>query len=426
MEGSEKAIFPAAEREVSHGGGDTDVDSDVTGGGFVTEAAGGDSAGGEDTSGVAVGASGDHGDGFVKIAGADEREHRAEDFGAAEFAIEGGIIEDGGIEEVATAGIGGASVEDCDCAFGDTAIDTGFDAGFALGGDDGPHLGGGVEAGSGLDGGGGLGDGVAERDVGIADGDGHGDGETALAGATESAVADDFGGHGEVGIRHDDNVVFGATLALNTFSIGGGASVDGARGGCGSNETDGADVGVIDDGIGDVTSAVDEVADAGRESGLVDEFEDPLHGEWDAFARFDDEGVAASDGVGEEPERDHAGEVEGGDCGDDTEGLADHDFVDAGGDIFEVVALHESGDAAGDFDVFDTSGEFGGGFGEGFAVFLHEDAGDGIGVFEEEGAETKKILDAFLGRGAAPGGEGGGRGLDDGCGVGGGAGWEVG
>ena len=92
------------------------------------------------------------------------------------------------------------------------------------------------------------------------------------------------------------------------------------------------------------------------------------HGERDALGRLEDEGVAAGNGVGQKPERDHRGEIEGNDGGDDAERLADHHFVDAGSDVFEVVALHHHGDAAGDFDVFDGAAEFGFGFAEGFAI----------------------------------------------------------
>src|SRR5580698_2381644 len=38
MHDSEEAVFPAAEREIGHGCGDADVDADISGRSFVTEA----------------------------------------------------------------------------------------------------------------------------------------------------------------------------------------------------------------------------------------------------------------------------------------------------------------------------------------------------------------------------------------------------
>ena len=51
-----------------------------------------------------------------------------------------------------------------------------------------------------------------------------------------------------------------------------------------------------------------------------------------------------------------AGKVERRDDGAHAERLADHHFVDAGGDVFGVVALHQDRGAAGDLDVLDRRG----------------------------------------------------------------------
>src|SRR5438876_3217636 len=40
----EETVFPAAEREIGHGRGDSDVDADVSGGRFIAEAAHGSAA----------------------------------------------------------------------------------------------------------------------------------------------------------------------------------------------------------------------------------------------------------------------------------------------------------------------------------------------------------------------------------------------
>src|ERR1700693_2561735 len=56
VEVAEEAVFPSAEREVGHGRGDSDVDADVAGGGFVAGEARGRSARGEQRCLIAVGA----------------------------------------------------------------------------------------------------------------------------------------------------------------------------------------------------------------------------------------------------------------------------------------------------------------------------------------------------------------------------------
>jgi len=48
VEDAEETFFPSAEREIGHGGGDADVDADISSGGFVAELAGGGAAGGEE------------------------------------------------------------------------------------------------------------------------------------------------------------------------------------------------------------------------------------------------------------------------------------------------------------------------------------------------------------------------------------------
>ena len=127
---------------------------------------------------------------------------------------------------------------------------------------------------------------------------------------------------------------------------------------------------------------------------------------------FEDERVAGGDGIGQIPERDHAGKVERDDRRGDAERLADHHLVDAAGNVFEVVALHHHRNAAGDFDVLDGAAHLGFGFGEGLAVFLGDDARDVVDVIFEQHLQLEQRLDAVFGRSAAPFGEGGGGGFD--------------
>ena len=152
----------------------------------------------------------------------------------------------------------------------------------------------------------------------------------------------------------------------------------------GAHEADGAHVGMVQQRIDSGFAADDQVHDAFGQTGLMQQLDQPPRGERHALGRLQNERVAAGDGVGQKPQRNHRREIERRDRRGDAERLADHDFVDAAGDIFEVVTLHQGRDAAGHFHVFDSALQFGPRFGEGFAVFLGGEAGDLVGVLFEQ------------------------------------------
>ena len=105
--------------------------------------------------------------------------------------------------------------------------------------------------------------------------------------------------------------------------------------------------GVVEDRRDRVARAVDEVHDArGNLVDVCDQLDDPLGRARVALGRLQDEGVAARDGVGQEPQRDHRREVERRDRGADADGLAHELDVHSGRDPFEVLALEEVRDAA--------------------------------------------------------------------------------
>ena len=236
----------------------------------------------------------------------------------------------------------------------------------------------------------------------FAHGDRHGDGQAALSGAGEGAVADDLGGVVEVGVGQHDGMVLGSALALHALAVGGGARIDVLRHRGGADETDGADLGMVEDGIHGLASAVDQTDDTLGKIQALDQAKGQLHRERHFFRRLEQEAVAAGDGVGQVPEGNHRREVERRDGGDDADGLANHAFVDAFGDVFEVVALHEHGNAAGDFDIFDGAAHLALGFGEGLAVLHDDGAGKFVDVVFEQLFECEQVLHAFARRSASP------------------------
>ena len=141
---------------------------------------------------------------------------------------------------------------------------------------------------------------------------------------------------------------------------------------------------MIEQRIDGSLAAIDQIDHALGQPGLIEQFKGAAHGERHALRGLEDERVAAGDGVGQKPERNHAREIERRDGRDHAQRLADHHFVDAAGNVFEVVALHHHGNAAGDFDVLDGAAQLGFGLGESLAVFLRDDAAEFVDVLFEK------------------------------------------
>src|SRR5882672_10468390 len=140
---AEETVFPAAEGEISHGSGHTDVDTDVPGRGLVAEAAGGGAAGSEEGCLVAEGACVQEFHGFVEILGVGHAEDGTEDFGVGQVTGGGDVVEDSGFNEVTIFEFGNlrtASVEENFGALLFAQADQRFNAVLTLLGDDGAHL----------------------------------------------------------------------------------------------------------------------------------------------------------------------------------------------------------------------------------------------------------------------------------------------
>src|SRR5260370_23664439 len=119
VEIAEEAVLPSAEGEVGHGCGDPDVDADVSRGRFVAEAARGRSARGEERCVISIGAAFEEGERIVHVVGVNQAQDGAEDLCVGEVAAGGNIVEDRGIDEVASLvawDFGVASVEENLCA----------------------------------------------------------------------------------------------------------------------------------------------------------------------------------------------------------------------------------------------------------------------------------------------------------------------
>ncbi len=212
-------------------------------------------------------------------------------------------------------------------------------------------------------------------------------------------------------------MVLRPTQCLDAFAVGGAGGVDVLGDGGGADEADGLDGGVGEEFVDGGLVALQDVEDPGRESGFGPEFGHPDRGGGVLLGRLEDDGVAGGDGDGEEPHRDHGGEVERGDDPDRADGLAEGGDVDVGGGVFGHAAFEQVGDAAGEFDDFLAAGDFAEGVGDDLAVLGGDDFGEFALAGVEQFPECEDHLGALGEGGVAPGGERGGGGVDDGAGV---------
>ncbi|GAF49306.1 hypothetical protein RW1_075_00110 [Rhodococcus wratislaviensis NBRC 100605] len=251
----------------------------------------------------------------------------------------------------------------------------------------------------------------------VADRDQRGDGHAAFAGGAEAGVDHGVGGEVEVGVREDDGVVLGPAECLDAFAVGGAGGVHVLGDGGGADEADGLDGGVGEQFVDGGLVALQDVEHPGRESCFGPEFGHPDRGGRVLLAGLEDDGVAGGDGDGEEPHRDHGGEVERGDDPDGADGLPDGGDVDVGGGVFGHAALEQVGHAAGEFDDFLAAGDLTECVGDDLAVL----GGDDLRQLALAGVEQFPELEhdgGTLGEGGvAPGGERGRGGVDDGAGV---------
>src|ERR1700721_3121126 len=101
---AEETVLPSAEREVSHGRGDPNIDANVSRRRFVAEAARGGSAGSNTRGLVSISAAFEESQRFVHAVGVHKAEHGAEDFRICQIAGCRNVIENSRLHEVAGFG----------------------------------------------------------------------------------------------------------------------------------------------------------------------------------------------------------------------------------------------------------------------------------------------------------------------------------
>jgi hypothetical protein len=162
---------------------------------------------------------------------------------------------------------------------------------------------------------------------------------------------------------------------------------------------------MLEDRVHGVLAAVHEIRDPGREVDRVEELEDELDRERVLLRGLDDDRVSARDRERQEPVRDHEGEVERRDRGEDADRLSDHVRVDPARDVFEIRALHERRDAGGDLDALDAAANLTGGVFRRLPVVERDEPGQIVLTLLELVLELEAGAGAFDWRRRAPAGE---------------------
>ena len=178
----------------------------------------------------------------------------------------------------------------------------------------------------------------------------------------------------EVGVRHCHEEILRAASALHSLARRRRLRIDVLGDGRRSDERDAANVRMLQYRVDSVLRSMHHVQHAGGYPRFDHQLRHPRLRQRHLLRRLHDDGVAGSDGVGDEPVGHHEREVERADDAEHADGLTHGLRVDAAGDVLQPEPLHQRGDACSDFDVFDGAPRLAPRILDGFFVLLHDDA----------------------------------------------------
>ena len=141
-------------------------------------------------------------------------------------------------------------------------------------------------------------------------------------------------------------MVLGAGESLHPLAVSSGRGIDRSGDGRRADETDGADIGVCQQGLDLLLAAMDHLHQPVRSAGLGQQLHQPVGDRRILLRGFQHEGVAAGDAQREHPQRHHRREVERRDAGAHPDGLDEAVGIDAPRDVLHRLAHHQRGDAA--------------------------------------------------------------------------------
>ena len=227
-------------------------------------------------------------------------------------------------------------------------------------------------------------------------------GQTPLSGAPEGALGHRPDRGLDIGVLKYHHRVLGPALTLHPLSIVSGLRVHGPGHRRRAHEAHRGDVRMVEKRRDRLPAAVGHLNHAGGKPRFFEKRRYPVHRERRLLGRLHDHRVAAGERAGQEPERDHRREVERRDHRDHPDRLADHELVDAAGDVLEHPALHQRGNSAGHLHVFDGPPQLAAGLGQRLAALGGHNSRDFLEIALEEGLQPEKRLHPVTGRRLPP------------------------
>ena len=184
----------------------------------------------------------------------------------------------------------------------------------------------------------------------IADARHNRDGHAAFAAGAVSRAQQGVDCVVQVGVRHDDGVIFRAPQGLHPFTMGRSGAVDVFRHRRGAHKADGLDPRVRQQDVNGFLVAVDHIEHPVWQARFLQQLRDADRRAGIFFGRFQHEGVAADQRHGVHPHWHHSWKIERRDAGDHSQGLKLGPAVQAGGDLLAVFPFQQFWRAAGVFD----------------------------------------------------------------------------
>ena len=200
-------------------------------------------------------------------------------------------------------------------------------------------------------------------------------------------------------------MVLGPAQGLYALSVRGAGSIDvlGDRGR--ADEGHRLDLGVGQQFVDGGLVALEHIEHPRRQAGLGPQPGQPQRRRGILLRRLQDDGVACSDGDGEEPHRHHGREVERADDTDRSQRLADGVDVDLGRGVLGEPALEQMRDTAGELDDLLAARHLAERVGDDLAVLAGDDLGQLALAGVEQFAEVEQDGGALGQRGIPPGRE---------------------
>lgn len=280
----------------------TDVDTNLPSLALALEATGNVAVGCEDSGSVSVGVAVDNGKCLVEVLDADDCEGRSKDLLSVAAGLEVLWLQDAWADKV-TLGQAidaeTAAVEDDLASVLLAGADELLDTVLRGGGDDRAKVDVGVNSVADPEALGSLEQTVLDPLASLTNGDENREGHAPLTGSAECGTGNGVQSGVLVGIWHQDGVVLGTQVRLNTLSVGPATVVDVCASAVTSDEADGLDPGVVADSVDGVVCSVNNVEDTSGCASLLCQFNEHLSCAGNALRWLDDVSVTSDKGNGD-------------------------------------------------------------------------------------------------------------------------------